>query len=88
MIKKPCENEPNYGLTPFPLRKRWLFIGHPDAGWRSAVIYTIIQSCRRRGINPQEYLTDVLSRIPSMKNHEVEDVLPSRWKPILGDGND
>ena len=62
-------------------RKRWLFIGHPDAGWRSAVIYTIIQSCRRRGINPQEYLTDVLGRLPSMKNHEVKDVLPSRWKP-------
>ena len=41
-------------------RRRWLFIGHPQAGWRSAVIYTIIQSCRRRGINPQEYLTDVL----------------------------
>jgi hypothetical protein len=58
-----------------------LFIGHPDAGWRSAVIYTIIQSCRRRGINPQEYLTDVLSRLPSMKSHEVKDVLPSRWKP-------
>jgi transposase len=35
-------------------RRRWLFIGHPDAGWRTAVIYTIIQSCRRRGINPQE----------------------------------
>jgi transposase len=62
-------------------RKRWLFIGHPDAGWRSAVIYTIIQSCRRRGINPQEYLTDVLGRLPAMKNHEVKDVLPSRWKP-------
>jgi hypothetical protein len=62
-------------------RRRWLFIGHPDAGWRSAVIYTIIQSCRRRGINPQEYLTDVLGRLPSMKNHEVKDVLPSRWKP-------
>jgi len=58
-------------------RKRWLFIGHPDAGWRSAVIYTIIQSCRRRGINPQEYLTDVLDRLPSMKNHEVKDVLPA-----------
>jgi len=61
-------------------RKRWLFIGHPDAGWRSAVIYTIIQSCRRRGINPQEYLTDVLGRLPAMKNHEVKDVLPSRWQ--------
>ena len=62
-------------------RRRWLFIGHPDAGWRSAVIYTIIQSCRRRGINPQEYLTDVLGRLPAMKNHEVQAVLPSRWKP-------
>ena len=29
-------------------RKRWLFIGHPDAGWRSAVIYSILGSCRRR----------------------------------------
>jgi hypothetical protein len=67
-------------------RKRWLFIGHPDAGWRSAVIYTIIQSCRRRGINPQEYLTDVLGRLPSMKNHEVKEVLPSRWRPQAASG--
>jgi transposase len=61
-------------------RRRWLFIGHPEAGWRSAVIYTIIQSCRRRGINPQEYLTDVLSRLPAMKNHQVWELAPSRWK--------
>jgi len=67
-------------------RKRWLFIGHPQAGWRSAVIYTIIQSCRRRGINPQEYLTDVLGRLPSMKNHEIKDVLPSRWRPQAANG--
>jgi transposase len=62
-------------------RRRWLFIGHPDAGWRSAVIYTIIQSCRRRAINPQDYLTDVLRRLPAMTNHQVKDLLPSRWKP-------
>lgn len=62
-------------------RRRWLFIGHPDAGWRSAVIYTIIQSCRRYGINPQEYLTDVLGRLPDMTNHQVHQLLPSRWKP-------
>ena len=73
-----CEND----VRPSAVgRKRWLFIGHPDAGWRSAVIYTIIQSCRRRGINPQEYLTDVLSRLPSMTNHQVEQLLPSRWNP-------
>jgi hypothetical protein len=63
-------------------RRRWLFIGHPDAGWRSAVIYTIIQSCRRRGINPQEYLTDVLRRLPSMTAQEARQLVPSRWKPL------
>ena len=61
-------------------KKRWLFIGHPDAGWRSAVIYTIIQSCRRYGLNPQEYLTDVLQRLPAMTISQVPELLPSRWK--------
>ena len=67
-------------------RKRWLFIGHPDAGWRSAVIYTLIQSCRRRRINPQEYLTDVLRRLPSTTNQQVDQLLPSRWKPASTNG--
>jgi transposase len=66
-------------------KRRWLFIGHPDAGWRSAVIYTIIQSCRRYGINPQEYLTDVLGRLPSMTNQQVKELLPSHWKPKRSD---
>jgi hypothetical protein len=63
------------------VRKRWLFIGHPQAGWRSAVIYTIIQSCRRWGINPYEYLSDILGRLPSMTTKEAELLTPSRWKP-------
>ncbi len=67
-------------------RKRWLFIGHPDAGWRSAVIYTIIQSCRRHGVNTQEYLTDVLARLPAMTTSQVPDLLPSRWKPTRPQG--
>ena len=61
-------------------KKRWLFIGHPDAGWRSAVIYTLIQSCRRYGINPQEYLTDVLGRLPSMTANQVRELLPDQWR--------
>lgn len=62
-------------------KRRWLFIGHPDAGWRSAVIYTLIQSCRRYGINPQEYLADVLRRLPAMTSQQVKELLPDRWKP-------
>jgi len=62
-------------------RKRWLFLGHPQAGWRSAVIYSMIGSCRRRGLNPQEYLTDVLGRLPGLKTNQLEPLLPCNWKP-------
>ena len=62
-------------------RRRWLFIGHPDAGWRSAVIYSLIVSCRRRRINPQEYLTDVLQRLPAMNITQIAELLPEHWKP-------
>jgi len=62
-------------------RRRWLFIGHPDAGWRSAVIYSLILSCRRRGINPQEYFTDLLQRLPAMDVSQVHQLLPAHWKP-------
>jgi transposase len=64
-------------------RKRWLFIGHPDAGWRSAVIYSVLVSCRRRGINPQDYLTDILRRLPAAKINEIDSLLPANWKPSL-----
>jgi hypothetical protein len=68
-------------------KKRWLFIGHPEAGWRSAVIYSILQSCRRRRLDPQQYLTDVLTRLPSLKNTELDQLLPEHWKPVREDGS-
>lgn len=66
-------------------RRRWLFIGHPDAGWRSAVIYSLIVSCRRRRINPQQYLTDVLRRLPSLNITQIGQLLPECWKPLPSD---
>lgn len=62
-------------------KKNWLFIGHPDAGWRSAVIYSIIVSCRRRGIDAWQYLSDVLTRIPGMQHSEISCLLPANWQP-------
>lgn len=44
--------------------KNWLFIGHPDAGQRTAMIYTILECCRRHKVEPLAYLNDVLTRLP------------------------
>jgi len=41
--------------------KNWLFIGHPHAGQRSAIIYSVLTSCKRRGVDPDEYLTEVFA---------------------------
>jgi len=64
-------------------KKNWLFVGEAEAGERSAVIYTIIESCRRRGLDPYAYLRDVLTRLPSMTNHQVHKVTPANWAKML-----
>ena len=60
-------------------KKNWLFVGDADAGERSAIIYTIIESCRRRGLDPYAYLKDVLTRLPHMTNWQIPDVTPEAW---------
>lgn len=60
-------------------KKNWLFIGEADAGERGAILYTIIESCRRRGVEPFAYLKDVLTRLPQMTNKQVPELLPSVW---------
>ena len=62
-------------------KKNWLFIGHPEAGQRSAIIYSIVVSCQRRGLDPLAYVRDLLTRLPAMTNHDDLDALtPARWK--------
>ena len=60
-------------------KKNWLFIGAAHAGERGAVIYTIIESCRRHGLDPYAYLRDVLTRLPSMTTSQIKDVTPAAW---------
>jgi hypothetical protein len=60
-------------------KKNWLFIGEAEAGERGAIIYTVIESCRRRGLDPYGYLKDVLTRLPNMTNHQIPEVTPAAW---------
>jgi transposase len=60
-------------------KKNWLFFGDAHAGERGAVIYSIIESCRRHGVEPYSYLRDVLTRLPSMTNRQIKDIVPKAW---------
>jgi hypothetical protein len=61
-----------YSIRPSALGKRnGMFIGPPEAGERSAVIYTLLDRCRRHGINPLDYLKDLFTRLPAAKITEI-----------------
>lgn len=59
--------------------KNWLFIGNVESGKKCAILYTIVENCRRLGINPREYLEDVLTRLPTMKASEAASLTPANW---------
>jgi transposase/regulator of replication initiation timing len=61
-------------------KKNWLFFGSEEAGQRSAVIYTLIENCKRHGVEPYTYLKDVLERLPNTTNREVGQLTPLNWK--------
>jgi hypothetical protein len=43
------------------------------------VIYSLIESCRQRGIDPYAYLEDVLARLPESTNWQVPELTPAAW---------
>ena len=44
------------------------------------MIYSFLAMCRLEAINPEEWLTDVLSRIQDYKVNKIEELLPKNWK--------
>ena len=59
--------------------KNWLFIGTEHAGEKSAILYTLVENCRRLGINPRDYFEDVLTRLPGMLASEAASLTPANW---------
>jgi transposase len=62
-------------------RKNFLFVGHKRAGENLAVLYTLVGSCELNGINPYDYLVDVLQRIATHPAAKIDELLPDQWRP-------
>ena len=57
-------------------RRNWLFAGSRAGGERAAAIYTIIQTCKANGVDPQAYIADVIARV-------ADDWPASRWDELM-----
>ena len=60
-------------------RKNWLFVGNEECGQNLAVVMSLTTTCTKLGVNPQEYLEDVLRRINDHPASKLRDLLPDRW---------
>jgi hypothetical protein len=60
-------------------RKNWLFWGSDEGGKTAAVLTSFTYSCKRHGIDPWNYLADVLTRIPSHPLERIAELLPDTW---------
>jgi hypothetical protein len=65
-------------------RKNFLFLGSDRGGDRAAFIYTIIETAKLNGLNPEAYLTAVLDRLAhGHSNHRLDELLPWNFQTTL-----
>lgn len=64
-------------------RKNYLFCGNHKAAGNMAVVCSLLATCRNHNVNPRLYLTDIIGRMPYMRNcasGELVELLPHKWK--------
>jgi transposase len=63
-------------------RKNYMFVGSDKGGERAAALYSLIETAKLNGVNPQAWLTDVLDRIADHPINKIGDLLPWNFKTV------
>jgi len=61
-------------------RKNSLFVGNPRGGRTAAILASLTSTCRRHDIDPQLYLTQLLTNLSQVRKCELPNWLPDQWK--------
>ena len=61
-------------------RKNYMFVGSERGGKSAAIIYTLMETAKLNNIDPQAWLTDVLTRIADHKINRIDELLPWNYK--------
>ena len=62
-------------------RKNYLFAGSDHGGERAAAMYSLIETAKLNGLDPEAYLRDVLARIADHSIKRITELLPWNWQP-------
>lgn len=61
-------------------RRNWLFVGSPKGGDAAALFYSLVETCRLNGVEPEAWLTDVIARIGDHPINRIDELLPWQWQ--------
>jgi transposase len=61
-------------------RKAFLFVGNQRGGRTAAILSSLTSSCRRHGVDPQFYFTQLLTNLPKTPVSQIDDWLPDAFK--------
>jgi len=61
-------------------RKNSLFVGNERGGQTAAILSSLTSTCRRHNINPQRYLTQLLTNLPATPISQLSEWLPDQWQ--------
>lgn len=61
-------------------RKNYLFMGSVGGGKAAAIAYTLIETAKMNDVDPEAWLTCVLSRLPDHKINRIDELMPWIWK--------
>lgn len=61
-------------------RRNYLFAGSHEGAQRAAIFYSLFACCKLNDVDPVEWLTDVMDRLPEHPVNRIEELLPHLWK--------
>jgi transposase len=59
-------------------RNNYLFMGSDSGGERAAALYSLVETAKLNGLDPEAYLREVFARIAEHRIDRIEELLP--WK--------
>ena len=72
-----CNNAAERAIRPLAIgRKNWTFAGSDSGGERAATIYTIIETAKLNGLDPEAYLRHLITRIADHPAKRIDELLP------------
>ena len=62
-------------------RKNWLFAGSHDGGERAAAMYSLLETAKLNGIDPEAYLRQIPQRISDLPINRITELVPWNLAP-------